>query len=203
MIKAVIFDLYGTLLELPQDSKPFWKLAQSSSVIRQGDAIRIALTKHCPTLSVYVSLLNIDSDCNLSLLEKDLHDDLQQVRLYPEAIRTLKSLKAAGIKTAVISNLATPYKTPFSTHRLSTYFDEVVFSCDCNLMKPDPAIYKIALQNLGSSPQETIMVGDSLKSDVKGPSKLGIACYHLKRSKKINDPQSEFSTLESILKVVS
>ncbi|HAH43689.1 HAD family hydrolase [Gimesia sp.] len=203
MIKSVIFDLYGTLLELSQDSKPFLNLAQSSSAISLGDALRIALTNHCPSLRDCATQLNLMLESDLDILEKNLHNDLERVRLYTDVIPTLKVLATSNIKIAVISNLATPYKLPFSRHQLESYFDVTVFSCDCGLMKPDPAIYKMALHKLDTLPHETIMVGDSLKSDVEGPSRVGIVSYHLKRTGNITDPLTELSTLEAIPKIVS
>ncbi len=172
MIKSIIFDLYGTLLYLTQDSQPFLKLARQSSALNIHEAIKLAMTKKHPTLQEYVELLKLDNEEELATLETKLQDDLQLVKLYPDTLRTLKALKENNIKTTVISNLATPYQKPFVRHDLNQYFDATVFSCECGFIKPDPKIYQLALQKLGSLPHETMMVGDSLKSDVDSPSNL-------------------------------
>lgn len=198
MIKSIIFDLYGTLLQLTQDSTPFLKLARRNSTLDFQNAIKIALTNHCPTLDEYANLINLEQQKDFESLEEILHDDLQHVELYPDSIPTLKALKKSNIRTAVISNLATPYKKPFSNHKLEKFFDAVIFSCDCGYMKPNPQIYKLALDRLGSIPHETIMVGDSLKSDVIGPSKLGIVSYHLVRSDRTNSSLTDISSLDSL-----
>jgi HAD superfamily hydrolase (TIGR01509 family) len=39
-------------------------------------------------------------------------------------------------------------------------FDEVVLSAAVGLAKPDPAIYKLALQRLGTAPETTVFVDD-------------------------------------------
>ena len=47
-------------------------------------------------------------------------------------------------------------------------------SCDIGYMKPHPKIYEHALEALDVQPQETVMVGDSLRADVAGAQALGM-----------------------------
>ena len=48
----------------------------------------------------------------LAILELDLYAELASVRPYDDALRALESLKRAGLKVALCSNLATPYAIP-------------------------------------------------------------------------------------------
>jgi putative hydrolase of the HAD superfamily len=83
-------------------------------------------------------------------------------------------LRAAGVKTAVLSNLGDWVKE----HVLRdlpwfSAFDVRVFSCDLHLAKPDPAIYRHALEQLGTEPDDTVFI-DDLAHNVEGAQALGI-----------------------------
>ena len=42
--------------------------------------------------------------------------------------------------------------------------------------KPNPAMYQFALDRLGTKPEETLIVGDRLETDIAGAQKLGSPC---------------------------
>jgi 4-nitrophenyl phosphatase len=42
--------------------------------------------------------------------------------------------------------------------------------------KPNPAMYQFALERLGMNPEETLIVGDRLETDIAGSQKLGSPC---------------------------
>lgn len=199
MSSAVIFDLYGTLLEISQDSRPFHKVARHQSTLNLRASLEIALTTDNQTLHEFAARLGIPSQTGLSVIDEELKRDIARVRLFPDVESTLSALKQRGIATALISNLATPYKQPLFDHQLNRFFDAIVFSCDCGLAKPDPKIYELALRKLRTVPERTIMVGDSLNSDVLGPAQLGINGIHLVRDGGNSIATNSISTLNSVL----
>src|SRR5690348_1425674 len=97
MIKAVIFDLYGTLLRLSMDSSPFLELARRTSVFNFRRAIEIALTTDNSTLEEYASRIGLPPREHLSALESRLQSDLERVSLFPDVLPTLAGLKQRGI----------------------------------------------------------------------------------------------------------
>jgi epoxide hydrolase-like predicted phosphatase len=52
-------------------------------------------------------------------------------------------------------------------------FDVQVYSAEVHLAKPDPRIYKLALERLGVQPQEAIFVDDS-PENIEAAKALGI-----------------------------
>jgi FMN phosphatase YigB (HAD superfamily) len=52
--------------------------------------------------------------------------------------------------------------------------DPLVVSAREGVAKPDPRIFRIALDRAGARPAETVMVGDSWKNDVLGAHAIGI-----------------------------
>lgn len=197
MTAAFIFDLYGTLLNISHDSRPFDQLARRADKYRP--AIEFALTSSNPTLADFAANIGLQPQPDVPQLQSQLDDDIHKIHPFRDAITTLKTLKQHGIKTAVISNLATPYKQPFAYHEFDDLVDVKVFSCDCGQMKPSREIYELAAKQLGCDRNDTLMVGDSLRSDVNGPSQIGIMGLHLVRDGRSSSAQTVITSLHSVL----
>jgi HAD superfamily hydrolase (TIGR01549 family) len=57
---------------------------------------------------------------------------------------------------------------------LDQFVDELVVSGEVGVSKPDPIIFRVALDRLGVTAEETVMVGDSWSADVEGARATGI-----------------------------
>jgi HAD superfamily hydrolase (TIGR01549 family) len=57
---------------------------------------------------------------------------------------------------------------------LDSYVDALIVSGDVGISKPDPAIFRIALDRLGVEAGEAVMIGDSWSADVQGAREAGI-----------------------------
>jgi putative hydrolase of the HAD superfamily len=83
---------------------------------------------------------------------------------YPayQVLKVAEQARAAGIRTAVLSNSLgrIPYD-PYAAWGLRGKFDEVVFSTDHGIRKPDPRIFEITADKLGLRPQECVFVDDT------------------------------------------
>lgn len=201
MPTAVLFDLYGTLLHLAQDSRPFVQLAvraaRERSQISVRTALNLALTTENSTLTQYAARLGLGAQADVSQLETALRSDLDSVQIFADVRTTLSELKHRGILTALISNLSTPYRLPVEAHDLGQLFDVCTFSCECGFRKPASEIYDLTLQSLGVTPADALMVGDSLTADVTGPSRLGIDALLLVRGSTA--PPDAISSLVEVL----
>ena len=103
------------------------------------------------------------------------------------------------MKLGLISNLASPYRKPFFDLGLDIYFDEVLFSCDVGLTKPDPKIYQTMIDKLNINPEQALMTGDKVHADVDGPKAIGMRAIHLDRFKKSSN---SISTLDRVLNLL-
>ncbi|MFT3785680.1 MAG: HAD family hydrolase [Tepidisphaeraceae bacterium] len=56
-----------------------------------------------------------------------------------------------------------------------------VGSAEAGVMKPDPAIFQLALRKAGCEPSEAVMVGDRIDNDVAPARKLGMATIHVRQ----------------------
>ena len=98
-------------------------------------------------------------------------------RLFDDAIETLEALRSRGYRLGCVTNR--PFGGPafvkeVEEHGLAQLLDAMSVSCDIGYMKPHPKIYEHALEALDVQPQETVMVGDSLRADVAGAQALGM-----------------------------
>lgn len=201
MITTVLFDLFGTLIELKRDSKPYHKIVRQAPSAERYEFLRKSLLYPCSSLTDYSKLIGVSVPGDINDLEGELKRDIESAKLFEDSLPVLDRLKGLGIKLGLISNLATPYKKPVQALGIESYFDVIIFSCDVGLAKPDSSIYKLALEQLGSSPAETIMIGDSYKSDVIGSSKAGITGIHLARNGTQKKPH-EIIELRGIMQEV-
>jgi putative hydrolase of the HAD superfamily len=83
-------------------------------------------------------------------------------------------LKKRGLKTAILSNIGDSVLENIERefdwiHR----FDVLVWSYQLGIAKPDPAIYRHTLRELGTQPEETLFIDDKLEN-VEAARKLGI-----------------------------
>ncbi len=67
-------------------------------------------------------------------------------------------------------------------------FAGVVISMDTGHRKPRPEIFRAALESLGTKPEETLHVGDSLDADVNGAAALGMPTAWITR--RVKDPEA-------------
>jgi putative hydrolase of the HAD superfamily len=86
----------------------------------------------------------------------------------------LRRLRGAGFKTALVSNADIADIRYWKDCPLSGLFDAVVFSCDAGLLKPDPRIYRLALEKLGLAPELCLYTGDGGHGELRGARKAGL-----------------------------
>lgn len=87
---------------------------------------------------------------------------------------TLTRLKAAGLRLGVVSNSDGRVEAALEAAGLLQYFDVVLDSALVGVEKPDPAIFRAALEALGVGPDEALHVGDLYEVDVVGARAAGM-----------------------------
>ena len=86
----------------------------------------------------------------------------------------LVRLRGAGLKLAVVSNSEGTIEQMLIEVGLRELLDAVVDSAVVGAIKPDPRIFQIALDRLGVSPRDALIVGDSPSADVAGAHAVGL-----------------------------
>lgn len=100
--------------------------------------------------------------------------------LYPEAAEVLKLLRER-FDLAVISNFDGRLRMILEHLGVSQFFSHVFLSSELGADKPDPEIYRRALQLSGSAPDKTLHVGDDPERDWAGARSAGLGIFQLER----------------------
>lgn len=95
-----------------------------------------------------------------------------------EQVAVVKKLRAAGIKTAIVTNVD-PDRMQFQRHKidalgLTPLFDTIVMSGEVGVHKPDRRVFDRATQLLGVSNEDCVFVGDNPNADIVGALNAGM-----------------------------
>lgn len=183
-IKAVVFDVYGTLVEIRDRRRSYARLLQlladSGRVPRKDDAARLMSTP-CDLVGAS-QLFGVELPASkLAPLEMDLFAELASVALYPDTVGTLTALHQAGLKIGVCSNLAAPYAMP-GLKLLPFELDAYAWSFEASAVKPQRAIFDALCNQLQCAPEEVLIVGDTVDADYFGPRAAGMRSIYLARN---------------------
>jgi HAD superfamily hydrolase (TIGR01662 family) len=88
--------------------------------------------------------------------------------------RLLQTLKETGYRLAVISNRRNPFDEQLETHGIDSYFEFSLAAGTIDTWKPDPEIFRFALDKMGVEPEHAIYVGDNYFADVVGAQNAGM-----------------------------
>lgn len=93
----------------------------------------------------------------------------------PEDVRQiLPALKEAGYILAVVSNRDKPFHELLASHSLSEYFHFSLAAGEVDSYKPDPGVFKHALERGNVTAEGTVYVGDNYFADVVGSRRAGL-----------------------------
>lgn len=195
-IKAVAFDVFGTLVHIERPTRPFRKLVrllhEAGRPRQRDDGVR-AMSNPIDMRQAASLFGGVVSDADLNALEAELREEIQSISLFADATPTLLALRERGIKVALCSNLAAPYGPPV-LDLLPIRPDFCAWSYEAGAVKPQAEIYQYLCDGIACRPDEVLMIGDTIEADMIGPRKFGIHGYHLDRhtatSKSVDSVQS-------------
>jgi putative hydrolase of the HAD superfamily len=102
--------------------------------------------------------------------------------LYPEVVDVLEKLRTE-FHLAVVSNFDGRLRFILKHLGISKFFAHVFVSSEIGADKPDPEIFRRALQIVDQSPDQVLHVGDDPERDWKAASSVGLAIFQLDRPK--------------------
>lgn len=107
-------------------------------------------------------------------------------QLFADAVATLEAVRAAGLKTALLTNGPREMqREKIARFGLEQYFDLVVIEGEFGKGKPHSDVFRHALETVGVAPNEAWHIGDNLYADVAGAQSVGVyaAWIHRERLK--------------------
>jgi HAD superfamily hydrolase (TIGR01509 family) len=189
-VRAVLFDYSGTLFRLEEEDSWFEGMKVDEREVDGHVQAELMRRLTAPTgrsvemsTQAYEAWANRDlaphlhREAYLHVLRKsglpDHHAETLYERVidpmswtaYPDTAGLLAGLHRAGIKTAVVSNIAFDVRPAFEAIGAMGDVDEFVLSFEVGAVKPSAAIFQTALTRLEVAPEYAVMVGDSEEAD--------------------------------------
>jgi putative hydrolase of the HAD superfamily len=106
----------------------------------------------------------------------------------------LAQLYASGLKLGIISNFCGNIQAICDEYGYSEYLGATIDSRHVGVRKPDPAIFRLALTEIGVPAEEAIYVGDSLERDVRAAKAAGLGAVWV--SDQAGVPVSDADSVE-------
>ena len=119
-------------------------------------------------------------------------------RAFGDALPLLRSLKERGVRAVAASNWDASLPTALERTGLAPYLDGAVSSAVVGAGKPDPAVFRAALEIAGCEPAEAFHLGDSPQGDVDGARAAGIPVALVDRYGILPDPPPGVAKLSSL-----
>ena len=186
-IKAILFDLGNTLYDKNQFLKQAFAevvkyLAKNHNLnYRNTYALinRIWKIKTSHYEFIFDDLLRILGIYSAELLTKTqerYHGFKPAIKPYPGVKPMLNALGKKYRLGLVTDGHPTMQRNKIAALGLTKSFDTTIFTADYSpqYKKPNPFVYRLAMEKLDATPQETIYVGDNPYDDFKGARELGI-----------------------------
>ncbi len=102
--------------------------------------------------------------------------------LYPDVLPMLGAVRAMGdVQAGIVSDWGSNLREIVAAFDLDRQLDFVLASGAVGLAKPNPAFFRVALEQAGVDPADALMVGDSYRADVRGAWSAGIDAVWLDR----------------------
>lgn len=193
--RAVIFDLFGTLIPSFSEREYREKVKQLALVMRAPPAdfwrlwhstIKESLLGILPSLEAKIACicreLGIKTDASKIEEAKRIFYAYEAENMLPrrEASVVLSRLKSIGVKTGLITDCSSEGPELWKNTPLAPLFDVAIFSCLVGMQKPDPRIYHLALQKLAVEPQDCLYIGDGGSTELTGASRIGMKAVQLR-----------------------
>jgi putative hydrolase of the HAD superfamily len=187
--QAVIFDLFGTLVDIFSQADYFSVLSEMISLLKapKDDFIKLWRdTAERRATGVFRTLeenleyicreLNLPVNKSQINLAKWIRFDYVALALTPRdgTIEVLSQLKSDGYKIGLVSNCSAEPPVLWRNTLFAPFFDATVFSSVAGIQKPDPKIYLMATDKLGVQPQDCLYIGDGDSHELTGAAAVGM-----------------------------
>jgi putative hydrolase of the HAD superfamily len=179
VIRAVIFDLWDTLVEWPVAEGEVLKSGLAELVTVDPDEFErrwhegYRASQTGPLADSY-RLLGVPEehiDAHVAARHAFARESL---RLRAGARDTLTELRDRGLKLGLITVCSEEVPAAWPESELSGLFDVETFSSETGLIKPEPEIYLTTARALGVAPVDAMFVGDGANDELGGAARVGM-----------------------------
>ena len=188
MTKAVIFDMYETLITHYNCQLYFGAEMAKDAGVTKEEFFRVWRTDEYEWMRT-IGKMTLEELLTMTLKDvgkfsQELVEKLAAKRvetkvecfhhLHPQIIPMLENLKKQGLKIGLISNCYFEEAKVIRESALFQYFDVACLSCELGVGKPQEEIYKICMKELSVEAPECVYVGDGGSYELETAKKLGM-----------------------------
>lgn len=196
-LRLVLFDLGGTLLRLDKP-EVFWRL-----LAEDGAGVPFELVWHAfhrafrffmqrrphmwrsgAELRDRAILNHVIRELGVTVNAETMRRALQRSdhwTLFGDTLEAVDGLRARGYRTGLITNWDSSARALLAGMGLARRLDPVVVSSEVGREKPDPGIFRLALERAGVPPAAALYVGDNYWDDVAGARAAGVGAILVDR----------------------
>lgn len=188
---AVLFDFGGTL-DAPGVTwkERAWRLYRGAGVVAdaavfdpvfyQADDALVGAVPSTLTLAATVQRVFAGVSAGLGVADPRLTERLagrfvDDTRACLAASAAILKALAARYRLGIVSNFYGNLLAACEEAGIRGHFSAAIDSVDVGCVKPDPRIFRAALDALGAEPGDAVFVGDSPERDMAGARSLGMA----------------------------
>ena len=187
--KAVIFDLFGTIVDNLSFDEYCSVLTDMAHILEApaDDFTQIWIDTfdqrmvgdlQCPDGNIEFACKKLDVAASSARIKQasKIRFEYAVSGLKPRqgAIETIARIRLDGYKTGLISNCSTEVPTLWANTGFSPLFHATVFSCSERMAKPDPRIYELALDRLAVEASGCLYIGDGASDELSGAAEMGM-----------------------------
>jgi putative hydrolase of the HAD superfamily len=199
--RAVIFDLFGTLVDdfgssagqmnqelaaaLGVPYEPFmqlWSQTLQMRAIGAFQTVEASIEHVCRAMEMQVGAEQIKS-----AVEIRLQYTRQALKPRPDAEATLAQLKHQGHKLGLLSNCSIEIPILWRETAFANLIDTPIFSSRARLRKPDPRIYHLACERVGTMPDSCLYIADGEDYELAAAAKVGLHPVLIRTPSQKND----------------
>lgn len=199
--KAILFDLYDTLIWLDVDQSDLgrrelaarvgvplerfmavWRGSVNDRMLGKGNGLAGHVADTLTALGIAPT-----SDLIADLVAIERRRLGRSVHPYPSTVPVLEELGRRGYRLGLLSNVSDGAAFPIVHLGLPRLFDEMILSHEVGLLKPDPAIFQLACERLGAAPGETMFVADGGFGELDAARGLGIFSVMVEQDRQSKD----------------
>ena len=155
-------------------ARNFWANAEAAWRLKLGEARRLTVKGGFAALAA-AGHRALPDDLAIRLADRFTTYREEEMFVFPGAHEAIDKLKALGVKLALVTNgAADMQRAKVERFELTHRFDHIQIEGEHGFGKPEERAYLHAMEALGSTANDTWMVGDNLEWEVVTPQRLGI-----------------------------
>jgi putative hydrolase of the HAD superfamily len=210
-VKGLIFDCYHTIVDIKTDESDFYTYDTVSKWL-QYQGVRIdpdtlkgeyhamateeveASAEAYPEIRVeeiFSRICKENSIWNIDELKLGVETSrvfrsasLRKIDVFPQSLRIVEG--SSHLKRCILSNGQRVFsELELRFLGLHDLFDIIIFSSDVRYKKPNPKIYRLALDRMQLDPEEVLFIGDTPENDITAPREIGMQAIHIQEAWKL------------------